>query len=88
MFALTDLLIPTVGIAITLLLFYFLSSSQSAARKIVLWVLFIAVCVPVATFGVMVGGLFGPIGMLLNGLVPSVVLLLLAVGVLRLVRVR
>lgn len=88
MFAFTDLLIPAIGIALSLLLFYLLSMNQTFTRKVVLWFVFIVVCAPAATFGIMIGGLLGPVGMLLNGLMPSVILLLLTVGVLRLFRVK
>ncbi len=71
-----------VGILSVMLLFYFMKKLPSGAPRRTLFAFFIvAVCL--GTIGSVGGGLFGPIGVLIYGLVPFLVILPIGYGLAR-----
>lgn len=78
-----DLLLEVVGVLAFLMLSYTLSTTKQSSARTLLWVLFLLVAVPLSLIGSVGGGLLGPLGIVVFGLVPVLLVLLLAKGVIR-----
>ena len=84
-FSVNDLLLPLVGIFAFLLLFSFLKRTEQKNGRMLLWILFILLAIPLSLIGSVGGGLLGPLGIVIFGLVPVLIVLAIGKGIARLV---
>lgn len=80
------MLLPLVGVLSFLLAFKVLNSAKTTFARVLYWAVFIFLGIPLSLIGSVGGGLLGPIGSIVFGVVPVFVVLYLAKGVLTLLR--
>lgn len=76
-----DVMFIVVGMLAMLMLFYSVNRTKKKSARCLTITLFVILGLPTALIGSLGGGLFGPIGVFLYGLIPVLVVLLLAKGI-------